>query len=131
MRHQYMLTSPTRRGCPVGHTLNSSSTRNLNQDPGTLPFNLLNIYHQYVKLPYPQKLLLKIARKIYLTEKIPIEQKTGLILCSDYYIRKLNRIYRKKTRLPTCSLLKLEIKTFWEKSISLWNEPECRRGGLV
>ncbi len=57
-------------------------------------FDSLVICHQYTRLPYPEKKLLEIAEKIYCTEKIFSGKKTNLILCSDYYIRKLNRQYR-------------------------------------
>ncbi len=61
--------------------------------------NPLIIHHQYLKLPYPEERLLEIAERIYSNEKIPSGKKTNLILCSDYYIRKLNRQYRKKDRV--------------------------------
>ncbi len=57
-------------------------------------FDSLVIYHQYIRLPYPEDKLIEIAEKIYRVEKIPLEKKTNLILCSDYYIKKLNRQYR-------------------------------------
>jgi probable rRNA maturation factor len=58
-------------------------------------FDSLIIHHQYTRLPYPEKKLLEIAEEIYKREKISIAKKTNLILCSDYFIRKLNRQYRK------------------------------------
>lgn len=57
-------------------------------------FDSLVTHHQYVRLPYPEEKLLEIAEKIYRAEKISLRKKTNLILCSDYYIRKLNRQYR-------------------------------------
>lgn len=61
---------------------------------------LLEIHHQYARLPYPEEKLQDIAKRIYRNEKISSRQKTSLILCSDYMIRKLNRQYRKKDK-PT------------------------------
>lgn len=52
----------------------------------------------YTRLHYPEARLLEITEKIYRTEKIPARKKTNLILCSDYYIRKLNRQYRDKDK---------------------------------
>lgn len=57
-------------------------------------FDSLVIHHQYNRLPYPEERLLEIAEKIYKTENISLNKKTNLVLCSDYYIRKLNRQYR-------------------------------------
>lgn len=57
-------------------------------------FDSLVIHHQYTRLPYPEERLLEIAEIIYKTEKISLNKKTNLVLCSDYYIRKLNRQYR-------------------------------------
>ncbi|MFP4163933.1 MAG: rRNA maturation RNase YbeY [Chitinispirillaceae bacterium] len=38
------------------------------------------------------------ARAVYEGENIPTKQRTVLVLCSDYIIRKLNRQYRKKDK---------------------------------
>jgi probable rRNA maturation factor len=38
----------------------------------------------------------KVCKVIYSGEKIPSIQKTDIILCSDYYIKKLNDNYRGK-----------------------------------
>ncbi len=57
-------------------------------------FDSLVIHHQYIRLPYPEKRVLEVAERIYRAEKICRDKKTNLILCSDYFIRKLNRQYR-------------------------------------
>lgn len=62
-------------------------------------FNQLEIHHQYNKLPYPEEQLNEVAKKIYKNEKISSTQKTSLILCSDYLIKKLNRLYRNKDKV--------------------------------
>jgi probable rRNA maturation factor len=54
----------------------------------------LSIVHDYRKLPCPRSQLLRIARLIYDSEAIDMENQTIVILCSDYRIRKLNRRFR-------------------------------------
>lgn len=61
--------------------------------------NPLEIYHQYTRLPSPDEKLTEMAQSIYRREKIKSKQKTSLILCSDYLIRKLNREYRQKDKV--------------------------------
>ncbi|MFP4012582.1 MAG: rRNA maturation RNase YbeY [Chitinispirillaceae bacterium] len=56
--------------------------------------------HDYTSLPVPRKLIEKTARAVYKDEHIPTKQRTILVLCSDYKIRKLNSQYRKKDK-PT------------------------------
>lgn len=61
----------------------------MNKSPVTL-------IHKYQTLPCPSREIQLLCRKLYYGEKIPFEQKTDVILCSDYFIKKLNRAYRGK-----------------------------------
>jgi probable rRNA maturation factor len=60
----------------------------------------VNIRHFYKALPAPVARLQRIAGQFYAGENVSIIQRVDLVLCSDYYIKKLNSIYRKKNR-PT------------------------------
>jgi probable rRNA maturation factor len=53
-------------------------------------------FHSHKALPFPGKRLRDTARLIYNREKIPGEQAVHVILCSDYFIKKLNTRFRKK-----------------------------------
>ncbi|MDR0306577.1 MAG: rRNA maturation RNase YbeY [Chitinispirillales bacterium] len=61
---------------------------------------MIQIIHKYRTLPCPRELLLKTAGFVYKEEQIKANRSTVLILCSDYFIRKLNRQYRGKDK-PT------------------------------
>jgi probable rRNA maturation factor len=61
----------------------------INKSPVTL-------IHRYKTLPCPAFDIQMLCRKLYSGERIPFEQKTDIILCSDYIIKKLNRDYRGK-----------------------------------
>jgi len=61
---------------------------------------MIQIIHKYKSLPCPTELLLKTASRVYKGERIETNRTTALILCSDYFIRKLNRGYRGKDK-PT------------------------------
>jgi len=61
---------------------------------------MIQIIHKYQTLPCPQELLLKTASSVYKGEGVEASRTTVLILCSDYFIRKLNREYRGKDK-PT------------------------------
>ena len=54
----------------------------------------VNFHHSYKKLKYPKKLLSDTAEKIFKNEKVTLSQTIDVILCSDYYIKKLNSDYR-------------------------------------
>ena len=60
--------------------------------------NNVVFFHDYRSLPFPRKLLNKIADKIYKNEKIIRNKSVNVVLCSDYTIRKLNKNYRKIDR---------------------------------
>jgi probable rRNA maturation factor len=53
-------------------------------------------FHIYKALPYPRNHLGNIARLIGEREKIPRGRAVHVILCSDYFIRKLNARFRGK-----------------------------------
>jgi probable rRNA maturation factor len=53
-------------------------------------------FHSYKELPFPRKNLRTIAQLIYKQEKIPGRQAVHVILCSDYFIKKLNARFRNK-----------------------------------
>jgi probable rRNA maturation factor len=61
---------------------------------------MIQIIHKYKTLPCPDELLLKTASRVYKGERVESGRTTVLILCSDYFIRKLNRSYRGKDK-PT------------------------------
>jgi probable rRNA maturation factor len=56
----------------------------------------VSLFHKYQTLPCPLSKVQIVSGKVYSGERIPFEQKTDIILCSDYYIKKLNREYRGK-----------------------------------
>jgi probable rRNA maturation factor len=60
--------------------------------------NPVFVFHDYRKLPYPQKSIITAATRIYRTEKLPFSKKTHVILCSDRAIRRLNSMFRNKSR---------------------------------
>jgi probable rRNA maturation factor len=62
--------------------------------------NPVFMFHDYRKLPYPQKSIITAATRIYETEKLPFSKKTHVILCSDRTIRRLNSMFRNRNR-PT------------------------------
>ncbi len=62
--------------------------------------NPVFVFHEYRKLPYPQKSIITAAARIYRTEKLPFSKKTHVIVCSDRAIRRLNAMFRNKDR-PT------------------------------
>ena len=53
-------------------------------------------FHIYKALPFPRNHLGNIARLIDEREKIPRGRAVHVILCSDYFIRKLNARFRGK-----------------------------------
>jgi len=53
-------------------------------------------FHSYKSLSFPRSRLLAIANKVYEREKLPKTQAVHLILCSDYFIKKLNAQFRNK-----------------------------------
>jgi probable rRNA maturation factor len=53
-------------------------------------------FHSYKNLPFPRNRLLAMVKKFYTREKIPKRQEVHLILCSDYFIKKLNGKFRNK-----------------------------------
>ena len=61
---------------------------------------MIQIIHKYKTLPCASGLLLKTASRVYKGERVEPNRTTTLILCSDYFIRKLNRNYRGKDK-PT------------------------------
>jgi len=63
-------------------------------------YDMIQIIHKYKTLPCPEELLLNTASRVYKGERMKLSKTTSLILCSDYFIRKLNRSYRGKDK-PT------------------------------
>ncbi|MCL2689294.1 MAG: rRNA maturation RNase YbeY [Chitinispirillia bacterium] len=61
---------------------------------------MIQIIHKYKSLPCLNKLLINTATRVYEGEGVETNRTTTLILCSDYFIRKLNREYRGKDK-PT------------------------------
>jgi probable rRNA maturation factor len=60
----------------------------------------LTVFHAYKALPVPRKRLRDIAQQLYTIEKIPPKKCVHLILCSDFFIKKLNARFRNK-QYPT------------------------------
>jgi probable rRNA maturation factor len=58
------------------------------------PAHPLQIFNCNPLILLPERKLKKITTAIYFHEKIPACNTTNLICCSDYAIRKLNRLYR-------------------------------------
>jgi len=56
------------------------------------------IFHDYTTLPCPSLKLSRLLGKIYRDERIDPTQKTNIILCSNYKIRKLNAQFRDTDR---------------------------------
>jgi len=59
---------------------------------------MVRIIHNYERLPCPAASLTAAAKSVYRREGVSAAQSTTVILCSDYMIRKLNRLYRKKDK---------------------------------
>lgn len=58
----------------------------------------VTFHHYYKTLPFPQVRLETTAQKILKTEKVSQCGCINVIMCSDYYIRKLNNQFRGKNR---------------------------------
>ncbi len=56
---------------------------------------MIRIIHDYESLPCPTTFLTAAAKSVYRREGVSAAQSAVIILCSDYFIRKLNRRYRK------------------------------------
>jgi len=59
---------------------------------------MIEIIHKYEPLPCPKDALTKAAKTVYKRENVDISRSTTVVLCSDYVIRRLNRLYRNKDR---------------------------------
>ncbi|MDR2693263.1 MAG: rRNA maturation RNase YbeY [Chitinispirillales bacterium] len=59
---------------------------------------MIEIIHHYEPLPCPTAPLTAAAKSVYRREGVSAGRSTTVILCSDYFIRKLNRQYRKKDK---------------------------------
>ena len=58
----------------------------------------MQFFHEYRSCAFPRKQLNKTANMFYRNEKKARNRGVNAILCSDYKIRKLNRIYRNTDR---------------------------------
>jgi probable rRNA maturation factor len=63
---------------------------------GVPPKSPLIVYFDYKYGALPDNLLIRTARNIYATKKIPLARKTHVIFCSDHTIAKLNAMFRGK-----------------------------------
>ena len=56
----------------------------------------IRVHHNYTTLPCPLRKVNTLFKALYEGEKVSKNQRTDIILCSDYYIKKLNTTYRNK-----------------------------------
>jgi probable rRNA maturation factor len=56
----------------------------------------IQVFHNYTTLPCPLRKVNALFKVLYLGENVSKNQRTDIILCSDYYIKKLNASYRNK-----------------------------------
>jgi probable rRNA maturation factor len=56
----------------------------------------IRVHHHYATLPCPLRKVNSLFKALYEGENVSKEQRTDIILCSDYYIKKLNASYRSK-----------------------------------
>lgn len=61
--------------------------------------NPVCFHHQYKSLTFPKNRLETTASKILRFEKVSLNCNINVIMCSDYYIRKLNKKFRKINRV--------------------------------
>ena len=61
--------------------------------------NTLKIHKNGHSVRLPVKRMKSIVQAVYRKEKITLKRESHLICCSDYTIRKFNRIYRKKDKV--------------------------------
>jgi probable rRNA maturation factor len=67
--------------------------KNVKKKPHRFP---ITIFHSHKALRVPRKELRDVARQLYAQEKIPQNKCVHLILCSDFFIKKLNARFRNK-----------------------------------
>jgi len=59
----------------------------------------VTFHHQYKSLSFPQRRLETTGLKILQSEKAPLSRNINVIMCSDYFIRKLNNRFREMNRV--------------------------------
>jgi probable rRNA maturation factor len=56
------------------------------------------IFHECKSLTYPKKAIISAAKLIYKREKLPVQKKTHVILCSNRKIKRLNAMFLHRNR---------------------------------